>query len=233
MRRNRPRNSEWFQAGAISATLLILATLGCAESPAVSEKRLSTVEQTARDLAQRDVEVVHLQQTNRELAVEQERLRVDLASRGAEIDSLRAELSRREGALDQKERGILAYHEEVSRLRRQMEVPVPVELTKGAGVAPGLSDLDEARKKMGPYHLRIIALPRNPSSEDAIRDIASYLEDQGIEDIRCRTSGSYWVVDIGNFDSPTNLYALRLKDRILDLEYEHRRQFSSAYFVTY
>ena len=216
---------------SVGSLTLVLLVVGCAQKSSVrSAVTGQTSQQDVQRILRLEEENARLQQRNQKLEVERVQLHRRLVEKTDELESLQQQVAERDHTLNEKEKGILAYHEEVARLRDRLEnrensspsTSLPVE---------DLTPARESGSRSGPYQLRIIALPRNPSTEKIVRDIAERLEDEGIGGIRCRTSGRYWVIDIGSFDSPRSRHARLLKDRIRSMTYEGRQQFSSAYFV--
>lgn len=85
----------------------------------------------------------------------------------------------------------------------------------------------------GKYHLRIISLPKNGGNEKIAQEIAAFLETQSVSSVVPRSSGNFWVVDIGHFSSVRAPEAQALKEKIQDMKYEGVRQFKDPIFVTY
>lgn len=102
-----------------------------------------------------------------------------------------------------------------------------------AGSQGSLTGSGSSSSGKGKYHLRIISLPGGSRNEKTIREMESYLKSKGIRDVVARKSGSYWVIDIGHFNSIRSSDATALKTRIRGMRYKGIRQFSSAYFAQY
>lgn len=130
--------------------------------------------------------------------------------------------------------------EEATEVNKKEKTTTVIEVAKDGPLMKGEeSDNNEPEtKKVKKFYLRIISLPLHDYYHKKASSIAEYLKKkEGIKDVVARKSHNknteFWVVDIGNFNSPKTADAKELQNKIRNLKYEGSRQFQDAYFLSY
>lgn len=105
-------------------------------------------------------------------------------------------------------------------------------------VAATPKPVSPAPNKGKKFHLRVISLPHHEYYYKQACAIAEFIKKtEGLDYAITRTandkSKTYWVVDVGGFDSMKNEDAKKLQSKIQNTKYEGILQFRDAYYVAY
>ncbi|MDP7034660.1 MAG: hypothetical protein QF752_09230 [Planctomycetota bacterium] len=215
---------------AAFGSLLFLA-VGCAtqttqiDELAEKQRRIRSLE---REVARLGRDKMEIQQ---QVKVHQDQVLV----KNKEVDALRVEVEKGSKARREAEETTRMALARVSETQRQKE-SIRAEMKKlsiANKSVVGPKAKPSVVQQNGKYHLRIISLPKDRNGEVAVREIEKALSKAGYKGIEARTSGKFWVIDIGRFTSMKSAEAQALKTRIRGFKYQGVRQFKTAYFVTY
>jgi hypothetical protein len=191
-------------------------------------------------------EIMQIQAENRTLNEKNQRVLSQVENQSSQLDQLKNHTQDQQDALRRRddmindltnrvqdqERRLSEKQNELVVLKTQVEAPPVQVVSQPAPPAPVMEAPVESSQK-GPYHLRIVSLPGNDRYEKYLKELKEHLARKSVSDIVVRKSGSYWVMDIGYFDSYKDGDAVALRDKIRGLDYEGRKQFKDCYYVKY
>lgn len=214
--------------------MLCLAVIGCATTPQVDpEAELQT-----QEISMYKAEMETLEQEKQALLEEKSRYSSELQLREAELNQLKNHTDAQKEAIgkrdetinvlsvkiQQQEKMIESKESAIGELKKKQEEVKVVAKTETKAV--------ESTPK-GKYHLRIISLPGRDRYEQEVKKIEEHLKKNNISEVTVRKSGSYWVVDIGNFQSYKDSEAVSLQNKMKSYQYEGVPQFRDCLYVKY